>query len=503
MKTKESQLILLFFLIIIWVSVSFFYLLFSYYTWPPYDGDSVFYLPPAIQYAKDHTLLNKALLTEMFPYLVGQGRLVYHGFLYQMLIGSLAFQPTYPCAITIIAILKVIILACFIFLLYKILSLAHFGTFWKLSFIGTASLGISTFLHGLLGRPEPIAILFLTLLVIFIMHINIRWHWVLFGLAIAGLICSHPIGALLLSILFISYCATKFSLRQTIVYFFFTLCLTSLVSGFLFMWYPYTLWEWLGGIYYHFSKHVFFQPRFAIVENWFLSPSCSAYGVVFILAMLALMYLYSQFTKQIKIKWLFSCSVFLFLISAYYFAIYVSFRNYNLLMFSPLAYAVIVYAMSVWENSLRRRKSKSFALVLRILIASVFFLSSFGFLRDIFLFFDHKKNGISYEKAKYMLSEFRNKNKGKLLISSGLFTLTEDYTNMIVAQPYSEILDKFQPEHIFLQQVYKGKRLPPEIPGYKLISNYYSQVVPKFLGARIANVTKAYNFAIYKRKSQK
>lgn len=486
---------------IIWLSISFFYLFFALNVWPPLDGDALSYIPPIFQYANNRKLVNSIWAPIKIFDPQGEGRLVYHGFLYQMIVGSFVPSPTHRGIIFIIAILNIITLGCLSFIFYRFISIAKISSFWKIAITGSALLSISTLIYGLIGRPDTFAILILSLLIGALITTDKQRHWIFFGLAIGILACSCTVAAILLSVAFIIYLSIRFNRKQLITYSLLSLVLTSAVMSMCFLWYPYNLLDWIEGNYKHFLSAVMSYWKRSILLYWFIIPYSFLFGVIFIVALSCALYLYSCFKSLIKIKWLFFCSIFILLVLIYWFGIRVPTHSYNIRLFAPLIYAVIIYSYVFWEGSnLGRQKYKK--MLIRIGLLTIFILCAFGFLREIVLFQENTKSGMSYNKARYLLENFRAHHKGLIMLSSGLFTLTENYNNIVVSIVIKEEIDKFNPDYIILQQVYLKTLFPPEIPGFMIIEDFYSKTVPRLFGIKIANVNRGYSFAIYRKKSQ-
>src|SRR5438128_4143680 len=85
--------------------VSLIYLWMNRHQYPVFDGDSGSFLPVAISYARGEGLVNLI----WHPFYVYDtrypGNFTWHGFLYPMLLGSLAPSPTYKAIRLIIGVL--------------------------------------------------------------------------------------------------------------------------------------------------------------------------------------------------------------------------------------------------------------------------------------------------------------------------------------------------------------------------------------------------------------
>ena len=490
------------FIVIIWVAISSFMLISSLKMWPPFDGDASSYTPPMLTYAKDNSLTNPIWAELKLYDPAGKGRFITHGFLYQMIVGSLAPSPTYKSIIPIIAIFNILTLGVVSLLFYRSISVTSgLNIFWKGLIVTSAMLGISTSLYGDMGRPEIFATLIVGILACSIIATHVRWHWVLIAIAIGTLGCSHPVGGILLAAFSIVYMSIKFPGKLATTYLFSIMILSLSVFSLFFLWYPYSLTDWIIGNLNHASRAVIVTWKANAFYFWLVSPRRFFYGVIYMLGVVSAIYLYLCFKTKIQTKWLFLCGIFLLSIISYYFGIRVAARNYNLMIFAAWMYALIIYTLGFWfSNSNRMVKSLS-KISIVIVIIGIFLISSLGFLRKIVLFADSMQNGMNYDQARKILSDIRNNNNGVFLLTKGLFTLTEDYDDIIL-----EDVGFFRYKNCdfaVYQQANRSKTKPPQIDGFQLIKNFYSSHIPKFLGIKIANTVKGYNFAVYKKKFKK
>ena len=91
----------------------------AYYQYPIMDGDAIDFLPHAISYAHHGTLIDP--FAKNFDS-TGQGRLVYHGFLMEIVSGKMCPSSTYPAlrmVLTSINIASIVLLLIFLTALPK------------------------------------------------------------------------------------------------------------------------------------------------------------------------------------------------------------------------------------------------------------------------------------------------------------------------------------------------------------------------------------------------
>jgi hypothetical protein len=126
---------------------------------------------------------------------------------------------------------------------------------------------------------------------------------------------------------------------------------------------------------------------------------------------------------------------------------------------------------------------------------AIFLWLSVALIRCALVFPFFLRYGMPYAEARDQMRELRQ-GGGTVEINSGLFTLTEDYSNVTITK-----VDLASSSDLLLvQQANRGQLAPPAIAGYTLEKNEFSSVQPKLLGVKIANTVCGYNFAVYRRE---
>ncbi len=96
-----------------WVAISTLLVFFGIHVWPAGAGDSQFLIPPAVEYRSSGELLHPFYQKAKIFDPAGEGRLVYHGFLLQMIVGSFAPAPGYASAHLVIMVIPAAALGFF------------------------------------------------------------------------------------------------------------------------------------------------------------------------------------------------------------------------------------------------------------------------------------------------------------------------------------------------------------------------------------------------------
>ena len=152
---------------------------------PVPDGDAMYYYPVMLDRASGQGFSNhfSRFVQQFDP--TGEGRLVYHGYLYPLLVGSLAWKPCYASIEIVVATLEIAALAACIGLFW----FAQRGTPSARSAMGyllsaTATLACATVISGHAGRSETIGIPIIATGAILLYTIPFRWHWLSCGVAV-------------------------------------------------------------------------------------------------------------------------------------------------------------------------------------------------------------------------------------------------------------------------------------------------------------------------------
>jgi hypothetical protein len=215
-------------------------------------------------------------------------------------------------------------------------------------------------------------------------------------------------------------------------------------------------------------------------------------------------YLYSKNICKIQWKNGFFLSTTLFIVAVFYFVIRVPERNYNLVLFAPLVYGLIMQAGLALNKEHGLENGRKWILYpIHTLIFVVLLSTTSGFFRSAALFPFFVRYGLSYTDARNAMAKIIEK-KRHVYFSKEFFSLMENYEGASFPNT-DELPDenttnaKENIKIIVMQQVYRGFLKPPVIPGYELTKDCFSRIIPKILGVRISSTVRAYNFAVYRK----
>jgi hypothetical protein len=227
------------------------------------SGDAMFFLPQVIEYAKGGGLRNP-YYERTFAYSPAHdGRHIWHGFLYQLLMGGALHADTYPKLALAGAFLNaasVLLLAAALVGLFS-----EVPTVLQIGMFSAILIALGGFLLGLQGRPETLSI-GLTSVAVWVGRVTRSF----IGAGVLGAITgfsaiTSPMPALLLALGIAIWWIMKYGFSQEILsraIVAVTGALAALALGFAI--YPYSPYEWVHGI----MEHRRFLHRFAIWDNW-------------------------------------------------------------------------------------------------------------------------------------------------------------------------------------------------------------------------------------------
>jgi hypothetical protein len=461
-------------------------LLWGQHDYPLVGGDAAWMLPPALSWSQNHELRYHP--SETAPGVGPQGdrRMIYHGFLQQVVLGTLAPSSTHHGvrqALTWILILTLVAVApLFWFSARAWPSLAR-------GLITSAALfGLATFVIGILGRSESLPMLLMAACASLLLITPASRQWALAGVAIGLIAAAHPLAGAMSGMLAGAYFSARMPPKRAIAYTVGAAGLSFLVFAATFLIYPYGVHEWLAGSLKYGRLSVVPQRDTSWVWYWLIRPRNTGYGLVF--AVVAVGGVWRLWRERSSLRSPLGVALFLglFALACHAFVWRVHARNYNLFVFSPLAFAALLYlAPPPREGDQAWRRWGSGLGVVGICV-----MASAGFCRLVLLFPVAARDGVSYVQAREQLRTVAE--LGSLTVSSGLFALFESPEVNVV-----DNLREARTDYLALPQAGRGVLEPPEVPGYTLIENQFSPARPTLLGVFLGNTLGMYDYALYRR----
>jgi hypothetical protein len=467
-------------------SLSALFLWFGIKGFPVPDGDSIYYYPVMLDRAAGHGFSNhfSRFVQQFDP--TGEGRLVYHGYLYPLLVGSLAWKPNYAAIEIVIAAFQIVSLATCAGLFWLALrDTPSAGRAMGFFLFVAATLACATIISGIAARAETIGIPIITTGVISLYAIPFRWHWLSCGVCIGLLAATHPIGSLLSGLLVAMYAFARLDFWPAGRFVLAAAGVAFATWAMTFWVYPFSLSEWVGGLLAN-GRNVIPNPTTApdssLWYRWMLQPPATGYGLVYVCGAFVLVYYLRQYASFIKSRLAFAFCAIPVIFAIYNYGIRVPVQNYNLLLFAPLVLALIVRLGATAGHR---------ALPLAALV--LFGLASLGFAQKVLLFPRFLQDGLGRDRASQQLADIRREFPGPIAISGGLFTLVNRYDGV------DEFFDSNGAATVVMQQAYRSVSTAPMMPGYRLVRSYFCPVIPRLFGLPIAHSVQGYNFALYRR----
>jgi hypothetical protein len=227
------------------------------------DGDAMFFLPQIVQYAKGEGLCNPYYQRTFAYSEAHDGRHIWHGFLYQLLLGGIFRADSYTRIALACSILNG---GCLLILAIGLTRISHnLRLPASLVMVFLMLLAAAGFLLGLEGRPESL-VAALTSVAVCVAQVQPAVPGSMALGAILGLaLVTSPLPAALLGLGVASWGVVTCGLSLRILRL--AACAAvgfALATGFGFAVYPYTVHEWLAGL----LKHRQVLHHFAILAHW-------------------------------------------------------------------------------------------------------------------------------------------------------------------------------------------------------------------------------------------
>lgn len=486
----QKKLYLPFFIVL--ASIISIFALMSWHHYPMLDGDPVAFLPYAINYAKEGFLYNPLWSSPRVVDPENPTILTWHGFLYPMTLGWLMPANSYSGIRSVITLLWSSSLILFAFVIYQFLKTKDYDKTWHLVLAIGALLGTSGLMpNG--GRPELLVAFFVIVSIAGLICTEIKWHSLVLGVTVGLISATSPVSALLYAPIVGIYACTRMPFQKAAMF----LVLSALAAGvalcILLIFYPFSFEYWLEGMRLHSQSVVLSDWSGGWREAIRVQPSIIPLLILLFLSLVLGVYVILKRRSNIEF-WqgaLFFAAILVG--GVYYFWLRAEDRSYNVFAFNQII-ILWVFCSSIWILETSQNKSNWNKTLVHTVLCVCFLIASVDFIRRILVlpfFFQH---GLKYNEARHSLQEMVLM-YDDIEISSGLFTLTEEYSHTQVSNSRHTSKSKY----FMRQQTYTGDVIPAEIQGYKLIKNNFSPVVPNYFGIKIASSCGAYNYALYRR----
>jgi len=427
----------------------------------------------------------------------GGQRLVWHGWLVEILYGTLLWRSDYASLFILKAFVASAVLLASALLFSRALSRSQSANVLPGSVF--ASLLLVGLVPPLLSwRPEPFVTLLVAITAITLPCIPVNYRWLIIGISLGFIGTAHPAAAILAAL----GCAIYFSWildgRRAVL----AIAASAGTSGAVLLFaanifYPYDLYDWLYGLYWHASKALGYDSG-SMAYYWFLHPQMLGYGGWY-LGGLALA-CYAAYRERRTIQFPAGVVGFgvLAAVASWRLAIWVSARNYNLVAFAPLVCLMLLEGYVSLQTPGRFSRAGAgwcraviFMVGMAPCVATAFMVAHIAASANC---------GLPYRDAKIIVGALERSHR-KIALTSGLFLLADDDSNIEIVWFDEGPLQSTKADVLVVEQARTSWLAPPEVAGFRLVNDRFSHTSPSLLGWRIGRTPAAYNLAVYVRDS--
>jgi hypothetical protein len=399
-------------------------LFFAYKMYPPPMTDSIGFVPAAIALRNGYGLVNP-IYSASHVDTTGAHRFIYYPPGFPLIISALSVSPSTKSAFLAIAFLRTLSLGLSAFVFYRAA-----GQNGKLTWPGTALvclglLALSTNWTAAEGRPEVIGSLSLLGAMLTFLSQRGLLRDLLVAAALAIMSISHPVGAILSLLLLCMFYASSMVWRDALKSLFVIGLAAAILCACLLALSPNGLANTLIGTL-HRSRESLPAGRGTYYDwkPWMFSGHTTFSGVTILLAFITSVSMVFRYRKHIG-SWsllLGACGAFIWV--SYVLVLRVPNRAYNLLLFNPLLFAIIIYGTCSLTTQSRLRGIGS------LCCAVAFGLVGSGFIRYVVQYPVVRRHGLSYDAARVQVEHILKKYPEKICMSDYLWTLSEEYSRM-------------------------------------------------------------------------
>jgi len=463
-------------------------LVFAHHGYPTPNTDAPSFLVGAVNFARGQGLVNPYYPHSAFGDLSGRDRLVYYPPAFPLAVSVLMPAPTSRGAFLAVAALRVLSIALAVVLLCRVAAAASTSPSRDQTALVALSLcGLATNWLPTQGRPEALA----TLLVILAALAALRLHgWALvavFGILLGLTAATQPMGAFELGLVMCLWLAAReppevasprVAVTAAIAVLVFTVFLAlsphglrETLSGILRS-YPHTPWASLPG-------SDWWKPWLTVRRSTFYLPlfATAAGGAVWLVV---------RRPAHARSPYLLAAAA-AGLLASFYHASFThhALRNYNALLLSPIAFALLV-AVAARRPAARAVQAGALACVAA---------SAVGFFGHLAFFPWYLRHGHTLEEGRARWTQAPVPRDVSVSMTGNLWALSEEYDRLRMT-PISG-LDPRQLQPVLLlgqRREYEGE--PPQLAGFRLVLDWFNRELAR-PGPHRYFVPEDYSFAVY------
>ena len=488
--------------IIFWAVALFMAALLVFQAWhlyPMAETDSLWFLPPAVNYAKHLGLINNLYPWAYYYDPAGGYHFAFYSPGFPWLLGLLAPEASARGVYVVLGAfcaLTVLLTSLFLDRVIRERSSLSPNASWGLGVLGLLALGTYESSYNL-GRPDFLATLLILIGWATVMRgKSFRWAWAGFFLGLIAFV--HPVAALFSSVLLGLGLAWTLPFRTVLRKVVLAYLLGLVVLALLFVVSPNGWHNYVSGISHHAENTLVHDtwgdpykdrlPKYLIWQSY-----ATGYGFLFLLGVALGIRAFCNRPERPRSG--FGSALFASILAVFIFHFVAQSwdRSYNLWLFTPLLLLALFRFGFDYLNVLSAPSSRS--LLLAVVVA-VMGMASLGFVHRTLLFtlYLHEQETavVAHQKIAELLAD---RTKGAIGVSKSLWVLLDDYDRPQGFTLHPE--DLGHPRYVLLQQRFTNFPEAPELPCYRLIYDDFDPDEPRFLGIPLSPTQPSYRFAFY------
>lgn len=450
--------------------------------WPPLDGDGAILFPPAVEISMGRDLKSPVWVWPLDESIDGPGgrRLVYHGFLYQMMVGKIAAAFGGGPAASFWT------MHGFNFFTAAICSLAVLtwippGAPWIRTLSFLMPIQVFAVLEAWTGRPEPLVLLGLGIGLLAWKKLASAQAWIISSTLLPLFFFTSPAAGILaltlLAALFL-FLPDRTKLR--------TLEIAGLMVGaasvVLFSLYPYSLTDWFNGLRAHGRISFAVPPFQGLSVSWFKRPdfplAALVLGIPFGLALFEVVRRTAKSSSMIKVFFgIFALAGVIFLARV---SLVKAEAVYNAAVFLPLGWAM------AWSHSSPRIRT------LVLLLSGLPLLAGISW-KGFILLERAKTDPVSFAELQKTIGE---KTPEGVVVPAAFYLACPNPWRVSFSD--SDPLGFEGATWFIAKQANTGLFSPRDLPGFALMDNRFGAPLPAF-GFPTSNSPKGWEYALYKK----
>lgn len=450
--------------------------------WPIIDGDGTAYFPPAIQWSVDKPFVNPLWLPPLNDSIDGLGgrRYIYHGFLYQIVIGTAARAVGGGARATVWAAYVLDWLAACVAALAIALNCRPRGLVGTaLAVVSVPSLlQVSLAWHG---RMEALVMLLVAASVIAWQRLASPLRESACGAATALCFFSSPTcGVLGCLILALALIGSHRSWRNVAAGGLSAALGAAVGGGIALIPYPFPLIDWLGGVWRHGQINLALPLGRGFVMTWLRSPDLPLLSLSFLLLIAAVAGRLVRVANRLEpsFRVAFICVLMIFGAGLLRTAVLKSEAAYNAVVWLPLLGSlVLVGDTSRWRTAV---------VVIALCGPAAGWMRAGAILEQRF-----EAGAITFDAASTRINQLIGQG---CAITPGLWLAVDDLTK-------ARFIDRTHlgsDRCVVVQQARTGQAVPPLLTGYRLVESEFRGGARVF-GLPISRTLGGWEFAVYER----